>query len=359
MANAKLQNVLAIESSCDETSVAILGFDGRILAQKTLSQIETHRKHGGVVPEVASRQHFEDLDGLVGETLAEAGLSLSQIDSFAATFGPGLIGPLLVGASYARGLASGLNAPLLGVHHLRGHLASVLLESSLSGNLRERADNIFPALVLLVSGGHTQILSVDADLSAHRLADTADDAAGECFDKSAKLMGLPYPGGPQIERLAEQIDLKNPTQKKSSVTVLAMLPRPRSEAGFSFSGLKTAVRVHLQKCPEDATNPAFAWALQECISITLEKGLDRAIEKLGGLGSLKNFVFCGGVSANQRIRERLLSWAERRKLGVFLPPLSLCTDNAAMIGAAALVQAPRLCLHDVVARQEVDLDRAE
>lgn len=349
-----MSSILAIESSCDETAVALVAEDGRILSETLASQIEVHRKYGGVVPEVASRGHFEVLDGLVRETLARAGEEAASIRKVAATCGPGLIGPLLVGSSYAEGFARGRGLPFVGVHHLRGHLASVLLEreEAFDGlTLRERAARSFPALVLLVSGGHTQILEVDAELRARRLADTADDAAGECFDKSAKLMHLPYPGGPAIERLAASLA---PSELALAQSLRDALPRPRSAEGFSFSGLKTAIRLKLEKEPSLASAPAFAWAIQETIADTLLAGLKRA-RAAGQLPNLKRFVLCGGVAANARIRGVLGNWARSTGLEPRFPPLKHSTDNAAMIGAAAWIQAPELALREVAARIPVGL----
>jgi N6-L-threonylcarbamoyladenine synthase len=256
------------------------------------------------------------------------------------------VGPLLVGASYAQGLAAGWGVPLRGVHHLRGHLASVLLGIDSPRGLSERAQELFPAIVLLVSGGHTQVLRVDAGLRAEAWADTADDAAGECFDKSAKLMGLPYPGGPSIEKLAGTLA---PADEATAKRIFESLPRPRSAEGYSFSGLKTAIRLKLQADPSLAPAPAFAWAVQEAIGATLLSGLKRSFEGRD-TGGLKSLVFCGGVAANARLRGLVSDFAAKRKLRLALPPLKHCTDNAAMIAAAAWVQSPALALEGVVAR---------
>lgn len=347
----RASTILAIESSCDETAVALVSENGFVRAQQLFSQIEIHREFGGVVPEVASRYHYEVLDGLVKKLFAENPDARSDIRAVAATCAPGLIGPLIVGASYAQGLASGWELPFIGVHHLRGHLASVLLQQSDSGeraSLREQARNVFPALVLLVSGGHTQVLAVDESLRAQPLAQSADDAAGECFDKAAKLMGLPYPGGPQIEALAQTATV---LEREEGAQLLARLPRPRSVEGFSFSGLKTAIRLQLEKNPKLACSPAFCWALQEAISQSLVQGLSRALEKLANPLDYSRIVFCGGVAANQRIRQSLFTWAQARGMEVVLPPLKYCTDNAAMIAAAAWVQDDSLALHDIQARR--------
>lgn len=323
-----------------------------MLAEELASQIETHRKFGGVVPEVASRGHFEIMDELVGRVLARA--PEHKLVCVAATCGPGLIGPLLVGSSYAEGYARGAGVPFVGVHHLRGHLASPLLDAQCvpgAATLRARADALFPALVLLVSGGHTQVLEVDKGLRARALADTADDAAGECFDKSAKLMGLPYPGGPEIERRAKTL---TPDQLPRARELRNDLPKPRSQEGFSFSGLKTAIRLRVEKDSSLARSPEFCWAIQEAIAETLERGLDRAFDEISS--ELRTFVVCGGVAANQRLRERLTQWAGQRQLRALFPPIKYATDNAAMIGAAAWVQDPDCQLTSVSARLPLALE---
>jgi len=337
--------ILALESSCDETAVALVSETGAVIGEALATQIETHRLYGGVVPEVASRAHFEVLDSLVLDVLQRTGVDGRQLRAVAVTKGPGLVGPLLVGVSYAQGLAAGWGVPLLGVHHLRGHLASSLLGLDDTA-LRERAAAMFPALVLLVSGGHTQVLRVGPRLEAEAWADTADDAAGECFDKSAKLMGLPYPGGPSIERLALAI---TPGELPRAQEIFQSLPRPRSSEGYSFSGLKTAIRLKLQGDSTLATSPAFAWAVQEAIGATLLAGLKRSFDAKA-TDDLKTLVFCGGVAANRRLRTLVSDFAKQRGLALALPPLKYCTDNAVMIAAAAWVQSPTLGLDDVHAR---------
>jgi N6-L-threonylcarbamoyladenine synthase len=345
--------LLAFESSCDETAVAVVSEHGEILAQALASQIEIHRAYGGVVPEVASRTHFEVVDALAAQVLSDPAHKNFRIDGVAATLGPGLVGPLLVGACYAEGFASGRGLPFYGVHHLRGHLASVLLQNKASAKtLREIAHEVFPALVLLVSGGHTQILRVEPDLKAHKLADTADDAAGECLDKSAKLMGMPYPGGPAIETKAREMKA---SELELGEQILRSLPKPRSSEGFSFSGLKTSIRQKLEKDPSLGAHPAFCWAIQECVAQSLVRGLERATRQLAGdSDDLKSLVFCGGVSANLRIRECMNEWAKARKLELRLAPLKYCTDNAAMIAAAAWVQSHELALGQVASRLSLE-----
>ncbi|NCN40369.1 tRNA (adenosine(37)-N6)-threonylcarbamoyltransferase complex transferase subunit TsaD [bacterium] len=344
--------VLAFESSCDENAIAVVSETGQVLFQNLSSQIEVHKIYGGVVPEVASRLHSDAMGGLLEEALQfiDSQKDLLSIEKVAATKGPGLMGSLLVGASCAEGVAFAMGKKLEGIHHLRGHLASVLLADSDGGKtLAERSQSIFPAWVVLVSGGHTQILYCDDRLNAEILASTADDAAGECFDKSAKLMGMPYPGGPMIERRALEIgDDKSMLEKAKALS--KSLPRPRSQTGFSFSGLKTAIRLKLEANSELKSDPAFAWAVQDAICESLLGGLKRTITEHKSLLTSKKLVFCGGVSANQYLRGKLDSWAQAQGIELILPPLKYCTDNAAMIGAAAWVQDPELSLSDCKAR---------
>jgi N6-L-threonylcarbamoyladenine synthase len=339
--------ILAIESSCDETAVAAVDSCGRVLTQHMSSQIAEHNRFGGVVPEVAARSHFRELDGLVETCLKD--LSGCEVRAVAATTGPGLIGPLLVGAQYARGLARGWNKAFIGVHHLRGHLASVLVERDMARFLKDQAGEVFPALVLLVSGGHTQVLRVESNLWAQSLATTADDSAGECFDKSAKIMGLAYPGGPEIERCAQRAhDVSRADE------LFRSLPLSKSAQGFSFSGLKTAIRLKIEQNPELKADPAMCFAIQRRIGQTLERGLLQACPEVDP--SLKRLIFCGGVSANQYLRQHFEGLARRMGLEALFPPLRFATDNAAMIAAAAWVQDDKLHMPDVIARRPLNPD---
>jgi N6-L-threonylcarbamoyladenine synthase len=343
--------ILAIESSCDETAAALVDEFGVVHGSKLVSQIQTHNKYGGVVPEVASRAHFQEIDSVVRNLIQECGLHHSDICKIAATMGPGLIGPLLVGVSYARGLSVAWNKPFVGVHHLRGHLASVFLERNAKMKLSDQLEQIAPAMVLLASGGHTQILSLDSNFIATGIADTSDDAAGECFDKSAKLMGLPYPGGPAIEKLARQSSGGDRAQELS-----AMLPRPKSEKGFSFSGLKTAIRLKVESDSALIKDPDFCWAIEDTIANVFLKALKSAYKKTTALGSIpKTLVLCGGVSANETLRMVFQNFAKSRKLDLCLPPLKYCTDNAAMIGAAAWLQSESQNILEVQARIPVSV----
>jgi N6-L-threonylcarbamoyladenine synthase len=310
--------ILAIESSCDESAAAVLDADRGLLAHQLFSQIDLHRVYGGVVPELASRDHVRRLLPLVRGVLAEAATSPGDLNGVAYTAGPGLIGALLTGASLARSLAYAWKVPALGVHHLEGHLLAPLLEPD---------PPPFPHVALLVSGGHTMLIEVRAIGSYHLLGETRDDAAGEAFDKTAKLLGLPYPGGPELARLAEKgrhgaFNFPRP-----------MLDRPGLE--FSFSGLKTAV-VHALRGREmtDALRADVAEGVQLSIVETLTAKALRALEETG----LDTLVVSGGVSANRSLREGLAAAARRHGARVYYPRIEFCTDNAAMIAVAGLAR---------------------
>ncbi len=314
--------VLGIESSCDETGLALYdteASDGRgLLAHALHSQVDMHEAYGGVVPELASRDHIRRLIPLLDAVLAESGRSKSEIDAIAYTAGPGLAGALLVGASFAEGLASALAVPALPVHHLEGHLLSPLLAA-------ERPD--FPFIALLVSGGHTQLMHVTGIGQYALLGESLDDAAGEAFDKTAKLLGLGYPGGPALAKLAEQ---GTPGRFK--------MPRPMLHSGdlsFSFSGLKTAVltavKTALATDSADSTRQTAAADLaaefQEAVTEVLAAKAVAACKQY----KLKNLVVAGGVGANRRLRERLDAAFSALRGRVYYPELALCTDNGAMI----------------------------
>jgi N6-L-threonylcarbamoyladenine synthase len=322
-----MTKVLGIESSCDETGVAVVEFLGagtpRLLAQALHSQIDMHQAYGGVVPELASRDHIRRVVPLTRQVLSEINLQVSDIDVVAYTRGPGLAGALLVGAGVACALATSLGKPLLGVHHLEGHLLSPFLSAD---------PPEFPFVALLVSGGHTQLMRVQDVGQYELLGETIDDAAGEAFDKSAKLMGLGYPGGPALARLAATGD---PASFK--------LPRPLMHSGdldFSFAGLKTAVRTQLLKLPQplsaaDMANMA-ASTQQAIVEVLLKKSL-MALERTG----LKRLVVAGGVGANALLRETLGAQCTKRGVALHYPELALCTDNGAMIALAAAMQLQR------------------
>jgi N6-L-threonylcarbamoyladenine synthase len=308
--------ILGIESSCDETAAALVASDRRILAHKLAGQEAAHRPYGGVVPEIAARAHVEILPELIEQTLAEAGVELAEVDAIAATAGPGLIGGVMVGLVTAKGLALAANKPLVAVNHLEGHALSPMLADP---------DLAFPYLLLLVSGGHCQLLLVSGVGRYRRLATTIDDAAGEAFDKTAKLLGLGFPGGPAVERAAA-----------AGNSAAVPLPRPlvgSAEPHFSFAGLKSAVlRAKESGKYADADIAAsFQQAVVDCF-------LDRtrcALEIADGATAL---VVAGGVAANQAVRTALTGLADRHGLPFVAPPLWLCTDNAAMIGWAGALR---------------------
>ena len=319
--------VLGIETSCDESAVAVVEAPdvampgigpplGLIRANVVYSQLTEHRRFGGVVPEIAARAHLERIDGVLVQALEEAGLRLDELDGIAATGGPGLIGGVMVGIMTAKALAFAHDKPLLAVNHLEGHALSVRLSE----------DVAFPYLLLLVSGGHCQLLTVRGPGDYTRLGTTIDDAAGECFDKTAKLLGLGAPGGPAVERAARAGDALRFT-----------LPRPmwrKPGCDFSFSGLKTAVRLVVEKLP---TNDSQAIA-DLCASFQRTVG-DVLVDRCGNalaLSSMTTLVVAGGVAANRYLRGRLEELAASHGARLVAPPVSLCTDNAAMIAWAGI-----------------------
>lgn len=324
--------ILGIETSCDETAVAILDDEKNILSHVLNSQIAIHQKYGGVVPEVAARGHVEILDVLILQALSEAKLQFKDIDAFAATAGPGLIGGVIVGLMAAKTLASVYKKPLIAVNHLEGHALTARLT----------ADIKFPYLLLLLSGGHCQILLARAVGDYQKLGETIDDALGEAFDKVAQMLGLPYPGGPAVEKLAI---LGNENRFKFS--------RPLIDNGnkehlcdFSFSGLKTAVRREIEKLTQ-AEFSHFTTSqkindqdkLDICASfqrVVCEIILNRLENVLRGDLEVKNLVIAGGVAANRYIFSKLENWASKRELKVIAPPINLCTDNAVMIAWAGI-----------------------
>lgn len=331
--------VLGIESSCDETAVAIVGEDRRILAHRVLSQRE-HLAFGGVVPEVAARAHLEHMDHLVEEALQEAGVTLDDISAVAVTAGPGLIGGVLVGVMTAKAIAQVRGLPLVAVNHLEGHALTVRLTDG---------DVAFPYLLLLVSGGHCQILIARGISEYTRLGTTIDDAVGEAFDKTAKLLGLGWPGGPAIEKLAaECTDVKSARAKYP-------LPKPmlgKPGCDFSFSGLKTAVRKIIDGFPAGDIPRSEAAALcasfQETVADILRDRIGRAMDQYLALSPAQpSLVVAGGVAANKRLRAVLEDVAAARGLRFIAPPLKLCTDNAAMIAWAGMERFTRGMTDDI------------
>jgi N6-L-threonylcarbamoyladenine synthase len=314
--------VLGIESSCDETAAAVVRDDRAILANIVLSQLEEHRPFGGVVPEIAARAHLDHLDRLVAEALQRSGVSLSDMDAIAATAGPGLIGGVMVGVMTAKAIAAVTGKPFVAVNHLEGHALTARLTDDLQ----------FPYLLLLVSGGHCQLLIVEGVGQYRRLGATIDDAAGEAFDKVAKMLELGYPGGPAVQRAAAS---GNPHRFS--------LPRPmkgRPGCDFSFSGLKNAVRLLIAQqpqplSPEDRQDiaAAFQLAVADTIADRCRSAMRMFADRRGGPGTL---VVAGGVAANTLLRQTLAQTVEGEGFSLIVPPFGLCTDNAAMIAWAGL-----------------------
>ncbi|MBT8442451.1 MAG: tRNA (adenosine(37)-N6)-threonylcarbamoyltransferase complex transferase subunit TsaD [Gammaproteobacteria bacterium] len=308
--------VLGIETSCDETAVAIYASQGGLLAHQVYSQVELHARYGGVVPELASRDHIRKLLPLVDATFAAAGIDRSALDAIAYTAGPGLIGALLVGATMAVGLAESWGLPAIPVHHLEAHLMAALLEDEPPG---------FPFIALLVSGGHSMLIDVRGFGDYRILGQTLDDAAGEAFDKTAKMLGLPYPGGPELAALAEHGDPR-----------AYDLPRPmlrKPGYDFSFSGLKTAVMLKVREAQardggiDAATRADIASSFQEAVVDSLVGKSLRAVHEIGR----ERLVVAGGVGANRRLRERLRESMTEAGGRVYYPRIEFCTDNGAMI----------------------------
>ena len=341
--------VLGIETSCDESAVAIVDDKKNILAHQVLSQINKHQPYGGVIPELAARSHLEVIDFLINKTLQQANIELTQIDGFASTCGPGLIGGVIVGMTCAKTLAAIYQKPFLAINHLAGHALTVRLTSNIS----------FPYLLLLVSGGHCQII-IAFDINSYlKIGETIDDALGEAFDKVAQMIGLPYPGGPQVEKLA-----------LSGNIAAYNFPKPLIDNknhqhlfDFSFSGLKTAVRREIEKItasPFDPSTSASKISLSHkadiCASfqnVVAEILIDRLKNVINhheyfnnkNSNSIKNLVIAGGVSANKYLFNRLKQFTDQNNLSIYAPPLDLCTDNASMIAWVGIEKLQRN-LHD-------------
>lgn len=310
-------NILAVESSCDETAVAIVKDGREVLCDCIASQVDLHRIYGGVVPEIASRKHMEAIYGLADQALQQTGLSREQIDAVAVTYAPGLIGAVLVGVNFAKAAALAMGKPLIPVHHIRGHIAA---------NYLAYPQLEPPFLCLVVSGGHTMLVEVQDYTKMNILGTTLDDAAGECFDKVARVLGMPYPGGAALDKMARQ---GHPEK----------YALPRSKPGenpynMSFSGLKTAALNlihHAQQVGEELDVPSLCAAFSQAVSDTLVPRVVMALEQTG----YRKIAVAGGVAANSRIREDVLAAAKKMGAEVYMPPLSLCGDNGAMIGAQA------------------------
>jgi len=363
------QYVLGIETSCDETAASVVRHDGTILSNLVLSQLEEHKAFGGVVPEIAARAHLDHLDTLIKGAMDDAKLGFKDLSAIAATTGPGLIGGVMVGMMAGKAIAAAHDLPFIGVNHLEGHV--------LTARLTDKVE--FPYLVLLVSGGHTQLLIAE-DIGVYkRLGTTLDDALGECFDKSAKLMGLPYPGGPNLEKMAIQCDDQQRAIKRFN------LPTPmkgRDNCDFSFSGLKTAVRNAVEALPEGDLQESdiieLACAFQHSVGEILKDRCLRAIstfkqtypqnntqpkkidtDKSGNKPAPKpSFVVCGGVAANQHIRKILQDLTHASEMDFMAPPLALCSDNGAMIAWVGVERLSKGYLSplDLAARPRWPLD---
>ena len=310
-------NILAVESSCDETAVAIVRDGRQVLTDCIASQVPLHRIYGGVVPEIASRKHIEAIYGLADQALKEAGLSRKDLDAIAVTYAPGLIGAVLVGVNFAKGVALSTGLPLIPVHHIRGHIAA---------NYIAYPELEPPFLCLVVSGGHTMIVHVKDYTQMEILGTTLDDAAGECFDKVARVLDMPYPGGAALDKMAQAGDDTKYT-----------LPRSRpgdNPYNMSFSGLKTAALNlihHAEQVEEEVDVPGLCASFSAAVSDTLVPRVEMAMRQTG----LRKIAVAGGVAANSRIRRDMTQAVQKLGGTLFLPPLSLCGDNAAMIGAQA------------------------
>ncbi|HEY0435997.1 MAG TPA: tRNA (adenosine(37)-N6)-threonylcarbamoyltransferase complex transferase subunit TsaD [Phenylobacterium sp.] len=345
---SQTQTVLGLETSCDETAAAVVrrAPDGRVevLSSVIASQIAAHAPFGGVVPEIAARAHVESIDAIAAKALADAGLGFAELTGVAATAGPGLVGGVMVGLSFGKAIALARGLPLVAVNHLEGHAVSARLG----------ADVAYPFLLLLVSGGHCQLLEVAGVGACRRLGSTIDDAAGEAFDKIAKTLGLPYPGGPALEALAEGGD--------ASRFELPRMLLGRKDLAFSFSGLKTAAARLAEGLTTETDKRDLAAAVQGAIAVQLAERSDRAMAAyaIAHEGLDMRFVVAGGVAANRAVRAKLEAAATARGFAFTAPPLAYCTDNAAMI---ALAGAERLALGisdglDAPARPRWPLDEA-
>lgn len=316
MRTKEIVRILSIESSCDETSVAIIENGRKILSNIIASQIDIHTRFGGVVPEIASRNHVTAISNIYREALEKANISEKEIDAVAVTYGAGLVGALLVGVNFAKSLAFSLDVPLIAVSHIKGHIAANYLTY----------ENLEPPFVcLMVSGGHTAILNIPSYNSHQLIGTTVDDAAGEAFDKVARVVGLGYPGGPKVDKAAKE--------GQESIKFVSHSPMQNS-FNFSFSGLKTAVINYVHKLTqngEEINVPNICASFQKEVTNELVGKTILACEKLGG----KKLVVAGGVSANSKLKETLKTETEKRNIELFMPSLILCTDNAAMIGSAA------------------------
>ncbi|MFW6119530.1 MAG: tRNA (adenosine(37)-N6)-threonylcarbamoyltransferase complex transferase subunit TsaD [Petrotogales bacterium] len=309
--------VLAVESSCDETSVAVIK-NGRLLSNRTTTQIDIHEKYGGVVPEIAARKHLEYIIPVFEKALEDACMDIHEVDVFAATYGPGLVGSLLVGLSFIKGLSISLNKPFIAINHLLGHLYA---------NYITFPELKTPFIVLLVSGGHTELFLMESTDTIKRIGQTRDDAAGEAFDKIARMLDLGYPGGPAIEKAAKV---------GSNMYEFPRSLRKKDNVDFSFSGLKTSVLYFLRE-NRDAKKEDIAASVQAAITDSLVEKTFLAADKY----NIERIVFAGGVAANKHLRNKAEITAREKKKKVYFPPVELCTDNAGMIAYVAYKKAKR------------------
>jgi N6-L-threonylcarbamoyladenine synthase len=327
-----MTTILAVETSCDETSVAVIRNGKQVLANLVSSQMETHQQFGGVVPEVASRKHVEVVTRIIEQAMQTANCKLEDLSAIAVTHGPGLSGSLLVGMVAAKTLAFAADKPLIGVHHIAGHIYANQIEHEIE----------YPALALVVSGGHTELVLLQAEGEFKRIGQTRDDAAGEAFDKIARALGLPYPGGPHIDRLAQ--------------THEATIRFPRAwlepdSYDFSFSGLKSAVLAHLNQAKmkkEDFSIGEVAASFQAAVVEVLVEKAVRAVSQFGA----KQLLLAGGVAANRGLRTALTERCERAQIPLLIPDFAYCTDNAAMIGAAAFLKWKKQQFHPLDLKAE-------
>ncbi|REK62556.1 MAG: tRNA (adenosine(37)-N6)-threonylcarbamoyltransferase complex transferase subunit TsaD [Cohnella sp.] len=308
-------HLLAIETSCDETSAAVVRNGREVLSNIVSSQIDTHRRFGGVVPEIASRKHVESITVILEEAVTKAGISLDDVDAVAVTQGPGLVGALLVGVVAAKSLALALDVPLIGTHHIAGHIYA----NRLIGEIE------YPALALVVSGGHTELVLLEREGKFRIVGRTRDDAVGEAYDKVARALSFPYPGGPHVDRLAQSAEQE------------IELPRAWLEADsydFSFSGLKSAVLAEINRWKMKGEEPAYAALAKGFQASVIDVVTTKAMRAAAEFG-VRQMLLCGGVAANKGLRSRLSELCAKADLPLLIPPLSLCSDNAAMIAAAA------------------------
>ncbi len=321
--------ILAIESSCDETSAAVVNCGREVLSNVVLSQIDIHKKFGGVVPEVASRNHIMAINNVVNEALEKANVTKADIDAVAVTYGAGLIGALMVGVNYAKALATSLNVPLIAVNHIRGHIAAnYIIDKSLTP----------PFNALVVSGGHTALLEIKNYTKQKMIMSTLDDAVGECYDKVARVLKLSYPGGPNVDRLAKQGN-----------NLITLNYHDRDKNNFSYSGLKTAVVNFVANKTDKGEEFSSADVAYTFQTLAVKQLVEKVVPKVAATRA-KTLVICGGVSANSYLREEFKNACDKENIKLIVPPLNLCTDNAAMIGSEAyfklLSEGAKACADD-------------